>query len=143
VNLSRNFRWILRIDSAASPFGEVEDAIGRGGRIEELGGSVGPADLDGVEVGLGTEAEVEAKVAGGVVAGAGADLVYPDAIGTAEGDAGSDGGAVGGGADEVDTEPMVLVAGEIDEEHRRVGEVIDDGRDAAVVEEVGCGEAAS
>jgi hypothetical protein len=54
---------ILRIGSVASPLCEFEDAIGCGGGIEELGGSVGPADLYGVEVGLGAEAEVEAEVA--------------------------------------------------------------------------------
>jgi hypothetical protein len=59
---------ILRIGSAASPLGEVEDAIGCRGRFKEFGDSVGPADLDEVEMGLGPESEVEAEIAGGVVA---------------------------------------------------------------------------
>ncbi len=60
-----------------------------------------------------------------------------------DGDAGADGVAVGYGADEVQSEPMVLVFGEVDEEHGVVAEVVDDGFDASVVEEVGGGKAAA
>ncbi len=60
-----------------------------------------------------------------------------------EGDARSDGIAVGRGADETQSEPVVLILCEVDEEHGVVAEVVDDGFDAAVVEEIGDGEAAA
>ena len=60
-----------------------------------------------------------------------------------EGDAGADGVAVGAGADQAQAEPVILVAGNVDEQHGVVAEVIDDCFKAAVVEEVGDGEAAA
>ena len=40
-------------------------------------------------------------------------------------------------------EPVILVASEIDKEQGVVTEVIDDGFDAAIIEEVGSGETAA
>ena len=58
---------------------------------------------------------------------------------------GSDGVFVGlgVGGDEVEAEPVVCGFRLVDEEHGAVGEVVDDGFEAAVVEEVGDGEAAA
>ena len=63
--------------------------------------TVGPADLDVLELSFSAEAKVEAKVARRVVAGAAANLIDPEAGGAVEGDAGTDGIAVGDGSDEV------------------------------------------
>jgi hypothetical protein len=63
MNLLRYFRVISRIDSAPSSFREFKDAIEHGGWGEGFVATAGPSDLDGIEMVLRTEAEVEAEVA--------------------------------------------------------------------------------
>ena len=97
------------------------------GRVKEFRLAAGPTDLDAYEASFEAEAEVEAKIVGGVVAGAASDFVDPETARRFQGRACADGIAVRGGADEVQPEPMVLIPGEVDQEHRSIAEVVDDG----------------
>ena len=92
---------------------------------------------------LRTEAEVEAEIARGVVAGAAADLVHPNAILAMQGDARADRISVGAGADQMQTKPVVLVLGGVDEQHGQVAQVVHDLFHTAIVPQVGDGEAAA
>ena len=86
---------------------------------------------------------MEPQVVAGVVAAAAANFVGEIAGFGVENDAGSYGVAVGFGADQVDSEPMVVVLRLVYEEIWQVAEVIYDGFETAVVPEVGYGEAAA
>src|SRR5271165_2158491 len=57
----------------------------------------GPADFDGVDLGFGPKAEVEAEVAARVIARSAADFVDPDTVLSVKSNSGSDGVAVGVG----------------------------------------------
>jgi len=43
----------------------------------------------------------------------------------------------------VETQPVVLISGEIDEKHGAIAEVVDDCLDAAIVEQIRRGEASA
>ncbi len=105
--------------------------------------AVGPADLDACEVSFEAEAEVEAKIVGGVVAGAASDLVDPEPLRRFQGCARSDGIAVRIGADEVQAKPVVVILGEVDQEHGSIAEVVDDGFETAIIEKIGDGESST
>ena len=62
--------------------------------LESLCEAAGPSDFDGVEFGDGAEAEVDAHIATGIVAGATANFVDEDARASFYGDPGADGVAV-------------------------------------------------
>jgi hypothetical protein len=94
-------------------------------------------------VGLSAETEVQAEIAGAVVAGAAAHLVHPASFCAAQDDAGADGVAVGAGSGELDAEPVVAVFCLVDEQQRAVAEVVDDGLETAIVPQIGDGKAAA
>ena len=96
----------------AAAFGDLEDLVG----VEVSEGlceAGGPADFEGVDAGVGAEAEVLAELAGGAEAFAAFDFAVDGKVGGFEGDLGTDGVAVGLYAGEVDFEPVVAVAFEI------------------------------
>ena len=66
-----------------------------GESFEFLGEVAGPADFDGIELGDGAEAEVDAHVVIGIVARAAADFVDEDARAGLHSDSSADGVAIG------------------------------------------------
>lgn len=92
---SGHFRGRGRGDCDAGAFFEGVDFI-YAAVVEFFGEAAGPADFDGVEFCGGTEAEVDAHVVVGIVAGAAADFVDEGAGAGFEGHAGAEGGKRGG-----------------------------------------------
>ncbi len=86
---------------------------------------------------------MEAEIVRRVVAGAAAHLIDPEALCRVKGHTRSYGVAVRRCADETQTEPVVLVFCEVDEEHGPIAEIVDHGFEPAIVEEIGDGEAAA
>lgn len=105
--------------------------------------AIWPADLDVFKLILRAEAEVQAQVAGGVVTGAAAHLIDPQAPCSLKGYACAYGIAVRGSSDKMETKPVILVLCQIDEEHRAVAEIVDDCFDPSIIEEIGDGEASA
>jgi hypothetical protein len=82
---------------ATFTFGDVKVLI-NSGPGKGFGLAVGPADFDGVDLRFLSQAEVEAEVAAGVIAGSAADFVDPGAVLSVESNSGSDSIAVGAGS---------------------------------------------
>ena len=100
-------------------------------------------DFDFVDRGGGAEAEVDAGVGGAGEGATGEDVgALADAVG-GEVHGGSDGVAWAfGAADEPQGDPVVFGLGDVAEEAWGGVEIVDDGIEVAVVEEVSDGEAA-
>src|SRR5260370_14424871 len=106
-----------RDDGDARAFFESVNCVG-GRAAKFFGEAAWPADLDSIDFGEGTEAEVDAHVAIGNVAGAAADFVHESARAGFDGDFRADTIAIGFDADRAERNPMIAVADVIDEKRR-------------------------
>ena len=106
--------------------------------------SVGPEDFYFVDAGGGAEAEVQAEIVLREVAATAADFAQLLELAGGDADAGVEGEAVGGGALEIEADPVVLRVTAGLEDHGWAGEIFyDDVESSATVEEVAYGEAAA
>src|SRR6266404_609601 len=96
-------RWRRKLGGGgdALAFGDGVDGVG-GDVFQSFEIAVGPADFDFVHDGVGGEAEVQARVAGGEIAGAGFDFFDLRASGGSDGDAGADRSAIALGAHQLE-----------------------------------------
>src|ERR1700719_57472 len=121
-----------RDDGGARAFFESVDCVG--GKVAEFFEEAAwPADLHSIDFGEGAEAEVDAHVAVGNVAGAAADFVHESARAGFHGDFRADAIAIGFDADRAERNPMIAVADVIDEKRRNTIHVADDRGNAAVI----------
>src|SRR6202023_766654 len=121
-----------RDDGGARAFFESVNCVG--GKIAKfVEEAAWPADLHSIDFGKGAEAEVDAHVAVGNVAGAAADFVHESARAGFHSNFRADAIAIGFDADRAERNPMIAVADVIDEKRRNSIQVADDRRNAAVI----------
>ncbi len=87
--------WRGELDCGFDALAFDDGVDGVGGDVAQgFEDAVGPADFDFVHDGIGGQAEMEARIAGGNVAGAGFDFFDLGAGGGSDGDASADGSAI-------------------------------------------------
>src|SRR6266851_7089940 len=124
-----------RIDQRAGTLSQSVDGIG-GKVFKSLHQAAGPANLDPVDLSGGAEAEMDAHVVIGNVAGAAAHFVNESARARFYGDLRADAVAVGFDPDCPKGDPVVRVARVVDQKRRRSVHVADDCGHAAIIPQI-------
>src|SRR5580692_8083741 len=115
-------------------FFDYDDLIALHG-LDGFAEAAGPANLE-IGGGFGAEAEVQARIVRRVKAGLAEDFLCLYLFSVAHEDAGSDGAAIGLGADEFYFEPVIVAADVVAEERRNFAHVDNENVEIAVVIEI-------
>jgi len=90
----------------AAAFDDRVDAVCRQ-IVQVFGSSIGPADLDGIQLALAAQAEMQAQIVLGKIAGAATHFTKLAELASLECETGADGGAVAPDAFELEEYAMV------------------------------------